>query len=95
MGPKTEMPASALRVVVACVAGLQICYMAATRTRKVPVTGVAVASADLTNSRLRSTRSTLALDRVSSNFQPAFGEKVGRCQPLSAPAVDRGSRLAL
>jgi len=47
LAPKTEMPASALQVVVACAAGLEICYMAATRTRKVSVTGGAMASAGL------------------------------------------------
>jgi signal transduction histidine kinase len=44
---KTEIPASALQVAVACAAGLEVCYMAATRTRKVSVTGVAIASAGL------------------------------------------------
>ena len=44
-GAERRMPGERAGVVVACVAGLQICYMAATRTRKVPVTGVAVASA--------------------------------------------------
>jgi signal transduction histidine kinase len=47
LGPKTEVPASALQVVVACAAGLEICYMAATRTRRVSVTGVAIAGAGL------------------------------------------------
>jgi signal transduction histidine kinase len=47
LAPKTEVPASALQVVVACAAGLEICYMAATRTRKVSVTGVAIAGAGL------------------------------------------------
>ena len=47
LGPATEVPASALQVVVACAAGLEICYMAATRTRAVSVTGLAVVSAGL------------------------------------------------
>jgi len=47
LGPKTEIPASALQVVVVCAAGLEICYMAATRTRAVSVTGLAVAGAGL------------------------------------------------
>jgi signal transduction histidine kinase len=47
LGPKTEIPASALQVVIACAAGLEICYMAATRTRAVSVTGLAVAAAGL------------------------------------------------
>ena len=47
MAPKSELPASALQVVVACAAVLEICYLAATRTRKVSVTGVAMASAGL------------------------------------------------
>ena len=41
---KTEIPASALQVVVACAAGLEVCYMAATRTRAVSVTGVVMAA---------------------------------------------------
>jgi signal transduction histidine kinase len=47
LGPETEIPASALQVVVACAAGVEICYMAATRTRAVSVTGLAVAGAGL------------------------------------------------
>lgn len=47
LGPKTEIPASALQVVVACAAGLEICYTAATRTRAVSVTAVAIASVGL------------------------------------------------
>ncbi|MFY9928489.1 MAG: hypothetical protein WAK82_10835, partial [Streptosporangiaceae bacterium] len=47
LAPKTELPASGLQVVVACAAGLEICYMAATRTRAVSVTGVAIASVGL------------------------------------------------
>ena len=41
------MPTGALQVVVACAAGLEICYMAATRTRRVSLTGVAMAGAGL------------------------------------------------
>ena len=37
------MPADAAVVVLACAAGLEICYMAATRTRAVSVTGAAMA----------------------------------------------------
>ena len=49
MALETPMPASALvlQVVVACAVGLEICYMAATRTRRVSVTGVALAGAGL------------------------------------------------
>jgi signal transduction histidine kinase len=39
--------ASAVLIVLACAAGLEICYMAATRTRRVSVTGVAMAGACL------------------------------------------------
>ena len=42
---RTEIPASALQVVVACAAGLEICYMAATRNRAVSVAGLTVAGA--------------------------------------------------
>jgi signal transduction histidine kinase len=38
------MPADAAVVVLACAAGLEICYMAATRTRAVSVTGAAMAA---------------------------------------------------
>ena len=47
LAPKTEIPASALQVVVACAAGLEVCYMAATRARAVSVTGAVVAGAGL------------------------------------------------
>ena len=47
LGPKTEIPASALQVVIACAAGLEICYMAATRTRAVSVTGLAAVAVGL------------------------------------------------
>lgn len=47
LAPKTELPASAPQIVVACAAGLEVCYMAATRTRKVSVTGAAMACAGL------------------------------------------------
>ena len=47
LAPKTEIPASALQVVVACAAGLEICYLAATRTRKASVAGVAMAGVGL------------------------------------------------
>ena len=47
LAPPEQMPASSFQVVVACVAGLEVCYMAATRTRRVSLTAVAVASAGL------------------------------------------------
>jgi signal transduction histidine kinase len=47
LAPPEEIPASSLQVVVACAAGLEVCYMAATRTRAVSVTGVAMAGAGL------------------------------------------------
>src|SRR3984885_3915567 len=47
LAPKTETPASALQVVIACAAGLEICYMAATRTRIISVTGLALAGVGL------------------------------------------------
>ena len=47
LAPKTETPASALQVVIACAAGLEICYMAATRTRVISVTGLALAGVGL------------------------------------------------
>src|SRR4030088_589152 len=44
---KSPVPASTLQIVAACAAGLEICYIAATRTRRVSVTGVAMAGAGL------------------------------------------------
>jgi hypothetical protein len=47
MALKSPLPASTLQIVAACAAGLEGCYMAATRTRAVSVTGVAMAGAGL------------------------------------------------
>ena len=47
MALKPQMPTSTLPIVAACAAGLEICYIAATRTRAVSVTGVAMAGAGL------------------------------------------------
>ena len=47
LGPPEQIPASSFQVVAACVAGLEVCYMAATRTRRVSLTAVAVAGAGL------------------------------------------------
>ena len=41
------VPASTLQIVAACAAGLELCYITATRTRRVSVTGVAMAGAGL------------------------------------------------
>jgi signal transduction histidine kinase len=41
------MPTTAALVVLACAAGLEICYIAATRTRRVSVTGAAMAGVSL------------------------------------------------
>jgi len=68
LGPKTEIPASALQVVVACAAGLEICYMAATRTRAVSVTGLAVAAVGLP---------ILILELPSPNLGPPNGSPGG------------------
>src|ERR1700693_227872 len=47
LAPPEQMPASSFQVVVACVAGLEVCYMAATRTRRVSLTALPVAGAAL------------------------------------------------
>jgi len=47
LAPPEQIPASSLQVVFACAAGLEVCYLAATRTRRVSLTGVAVAGAGL------------------------------------------------
>jgi len=47
IGPPSEIPVSSLQVVVACAAGLEVCYMAATRARRVSVIGAALAGAGL------------------------------------------------
>src|SRR6266851_5287361 len=44
---QSPVPAGTLQIVAACAAGLEICYIAATRTRRVSVTGVAMAGAGL------------------------------------------------
>jgi len=47
LASKTDVPASALQVVVACAAGLEVCYMAATRIRTVSITGAVMAGVGL------------------------------------------------
>jgi signal transduction histidine kinase len=47
LAPPEQIPASSFQVVAACVAGLEVCYMAATRARRVSLTAVAVAGAGL------------------------------------------------
>ena len=47
MALKSPVPASTLQIAAACAAGLEVCYIAATRTRRVSVTGVAMAGAGL------------------------------------------------
>ena len=47
LAPPEQIPASSFQVVAACVAGLEVCYMAATLTRRVSLTAVAVAGAGL------------------------------------------------
>jgi signal transduction histidine kinase len=47
LAPKIQIPASALQVVIVCAAGLEICYLAATRARAVSVTGAVMAGAGL------------------------------------------------
>ncbi len=47
MALKSPVPAITLQIVAACAAGLEVCYIAATRTRRVSVIGVAMAGAGL------------------------------------------------
>jgi signal transduction histidine kinase len=47
MALESSVPAGTLQIVAACAADIEICYIAATRTRRVSVTGVAMAGADL------------------------------------------------
>jgi signal transduction histidine kinase len=47
LAPPDQIPASSLQVVFACAAGLEVCYMAAARPRKVSITGAVVAGAGL------------------------------------------------
>jgi signal transduction histidine kinase len=77
LAPKTEVPASALQVVVACAAGLEICYMAAARTRAVSVTGVAMAGVGLP---------VLILELPSPNSGPPNGSS-GTPVPVVTIAV--------
>src|ERR1035438_4422554 len=44
---QSPVPGSTLQIVAACAAGLELCYIAATRTRRVSVNGVAMAGAGL------------------------------------------------
>src|ERR1035438_10063753 len=44
---QSPVPGSTLQIVAACAAGLELCYIAATRTHRVSVTGVAMAGAGL------------------------------------------------
>jgi len=43
----SPVPASTVQIAAACAAGIEVCYIAATRTRRVSVTGVAMAGAGL------------------------------------------------
>jgi signal transduction histidine kinase len=47
MALKSPGTASTLQIVAACAGGIEVCYIAATRTRRVSVTGVAMAGAGL------------------------------------------------
>ena len=47
LAPPEDVPASSLQIVAACAAGLEVCYMAVTRSRRVSVTGVVMAGAGL------------------------------------------------
>jgi signal transduction histidine kinase len=47
MALKSPVPAGTVQTVAACAAGIEICYIAATRTRGVSVTGVGMAGAGL------------------------------------------------
>jgi signal transduction histidine kinase len=44
---KSPLPAGTVQIMAACAADIEICYIAATRTRRVSVTGVAMAGAGL------------------------------------------------
>ncbi|MGA2830402.1 MAG: histidine kinase [Streptosporangiaceae bacterium] len=47
MALNSSAPASTLQIVAACAAGIEVCYIAATRTRRVSVTGVAMVGTGL------------------------------------------------
>jgi signal transduction histidine kinase len=47
MALESPAPTGTLQIVAACAAGIEVCYIAATRTRRVSVTGVAMAGAGL------------------------------------------------
>jgi signal transduction histidine kinase len=47
MALKSPVPASTLQIAAACAAGIEVCYIAATRTRRVSVTGVAMVGVGL------------------------------------------------
>jgi len=47
MALESSVPAGTLQIVAACAAGIEVCYIAATRPRRVSVTGVAMVGAGL------------------------------------------------
>jgi signal transduction histidine kinase len=82
MAPRSGLPPSAEQVLMACTAGIEICYLAATRTRKVSVTAAAVASVSLP---------VLILEVPSLSSSPFLNRSaegtVGGTVPVAAVAV--------
>ncbi len=74
------MQATALEIVLACAAGLEICYVAATRARRVSVTGLAMVGAGLLISSL------LGVPSLDSGPLRGHGN-VGSAVPLVTLAV--------
>jgi signal transduction histidine kinase len=73
MALNPPVPAGTLQIAAACAAGLEICYIAATRTRRVSGTGVAMAGAGLL---------ILLLEVPSPGMHPG-----GSVQPAVAPVT--------
>jgi signal transduction histidine kinase len=67
---KPLVSTSALQIVAACAAGLEVCYIAATRARRVSVTGVAMTGAGLLTLFLRLPSSRLHLVGIAGSAEP-------------------------
>jgi signal transduction histidine kinase len=77
VAPRSPLPPSALLVLAVCAAGIEICYLAATRTRKVSVPAVALAGAGL----------PILILEVPTAGTPFSYERVGSTVPLVTVAV--------
>jgi signal transduction histidine kinase len=81
LAPRSGLPSSAQQVLITCAAGIEVCYLAATRTRKVSVTGAAMAGVGLP-------LLILEVPSLGSSFLDRSAEgTVGGTVPIAAVAV--------